>query len=190
MYAADIHPSLKCNTTFLQSGATHTLFNDSDTESDTEHANHIPAPTTSNVQPESEPKKSVEVNSVPQNTRRNRKRRNRRKARKLEQIQKPVGGEDDVLVAVSKVFENPTDSEHESCIETNKTGEGETSINTDKENQLSVEVEDTGDDFGVDFAADFDSYPELSGVPRVGDVLVYKVINITAPIYTNHARHF
>ena len=177
---SDTQPSLKSNTTVLQSGAIHTIFNGSDPE----HLKNENIPTkvplaTSNIQPESEPKGSVKANNtVSQNTARNRRRRNRKK-RKLEQIQKPVGGEDDVLVAVSKIFKNPTDSE--GCLETNQTNEAEASISNDnsnaQENLSRVEIEDTGDDFGMDFTVDFDSYPELSGTPRIGDVLIYKVIN-------------
>ena len=175
---SDIQPSLKGNTMISQSGAIHTVFNDSDTEHMNKNNPTKTALTTSNIQPELESKRSVEVNTVSQNTGRNRRRRNRKKARKLEQMQKTVGGEDDVLVAVSKIFKNPTDSE--CCLETNKTNEVEASVNNDnpngQESQSNVDIQDTGDDFGVDFTADFDSYPDLNGLPRVGDVLVYKVI--------------
>lgn len=178
----DIQPSLKSNTQILQSGAKHTVFNDSDTEV----LNNTNTSTTainpvSNILPVVNSKKNVVEDKVEsKNTRRNRRRRNRKKARNFKQAQQPVGGEDDVLVAVSKIFKNDTDSE--GCLEANKTIDNEKSLcNNDtnpesQENQPNVNTEDTGDDFGVDFAADFDAYPELSGTPRVGDLLAYKVI--------------
>lgn len=179
---SDIQPNLKGNTKVLQSGATHTIFSDSDTElQNNVNTSTATALDTSNIlPPESESKKSAGPDATPQNARKNRRRRNRKKARKLMQIQQPVGGEDDVLVAVSKIFKNSTDSE--ACMETNKTSEIEASLfnndnNSAGQEKQSDEIEDTGDDFGVDFTADFDSFPELHGAPRVGDVLVYKVIN-------------
>lgn len=178
---ADIQPNLKSNTKVLQSGATHTVFNDSESEllNNTNISTTV-ALNTSNILPESEPKNGAEVYAVSQNAtqcRRNRRRRNRRKSRKL----RPVGGEDDVLVAVSKIFKNPTDSE--GSLETNKAGEVEASLSKNgnsngQESQSNIEAQDAGDDFGVDFTVDFDSYPELNGAPRIGDVLAYKVINI------------
>ena len=181
----EILPNLNGNTTVLQSGASHTVFDDSDAE----HQNNENITSTNvsltynfppEIPPECEPERSIEVNNtVSRNTAKNRRRRNRKKARKFEQMQKSVGGEDDVLVAVSKIFQNPTDGE--GCLEINKPNEAEVLINNDscnvQENQSKVENENTGDDFGVDFTADFDTYPELNGTPRVGDVLVYKVIN-------------
>ena len=84
-----------------------------------------------------------------------------------------------MLIAVSKIFKNPTDSED--CLETKHTNNVGLSVNNDNLNGQEVlpivDNENTGDDFGVDFTADFDSYPELSGAPRVGDLLVYKVIS-------------
>ena len=179
---SDIQPSLNGSTTVLQSGATHTIFNDSDAEHQNNENVATNIPLTSNIPseipPECEPERSIEGNNtVSRNTAKNRRRRNRKKARKFEQMQKSVGGEDDVLVAVSKIFQNPTDRE----VEINKPNDTEALINNDssnvQENQSNVEIENTGDDFGVDFTIDFDTYPELNGTPRVGDVLVYKVIN-------------
>ena len=171
----DIKSSLQCNTTVLQSGAVHTVFNDSDIEClNDENVTTKVALSTSSIH---ESKKSVEA--VSQNTGRNRRRRNRKKAKKFEQMQKSVGGNDDVLVAVSKIFKNPTDSED--CLETKHANNAELSVNNDNLNGQAVlpivDSKDTGDDFGVDFTVDFDTYPELSGAPRVGDLLVYKVIN-------------
>lgn len=173
-----IQPSLKSNTKLLQNGAMHTVFNDSDTEVvNNTNALTTAINATSNILPELKSKKSVGDNVGSQNARKNRRRRNRRKARNFKQTQQPVGGEDDVLVAVSQIFKNAMDSE-----ETNKTSDKEVSLcNNDtnpnsQENQPNVSTGDTGDDFGVDFTADFDAYPELSGTPRVGDVLAYKVI--------------
>lgn len=185
-YVSDIQPSLNGNTTVLQSGAIHTVFNDSDIEhQNNENVATNVSHTTSNIPPEilpeCEAERSIEANNtVSRNTAKNRRRRNRKKARKFEQMQKSVGGEDDVLVAVSKIFQNPID--REDCLEINKPNEAEALINNDicnvQENQsYNVKIENTDDDFGVDFTADFDTYPELNGTPRVGDVLVYKVIN-------------
>ena len=121
----DIQPSLKSNTQILQSGAKHTVFNDSDTEV----LNNTNTSTTainpvSNILPVVNSKKNVVEDKVEsKNTRRNRRRRNRKKARNFKQAQQPVGGEDDVLVAVSKIFKNDTDSE--GCLEANKTIDNE-----------------------------------------------------------------
>lgn len=177
---SDKQPDLKSNTKLLQSGATHTVFNDSDNEILNNGDTPRPVPqsiTTINIVPEPEFKKNTEVINASQNARRNRRQRYR-KARKRKQMQQPVGGEGDVLVAVSKIFKNPTDNEV--CLETNRASEADISLVDDlnsnnKENQSDVKIEDTGDDFGMDFTVDFDSYPELSGMPRVGDVLLYKV---------------
>jgi len=158
---SDIQANLKNDTEALQSGATHTVFNDSDTELNDGDTTTTKAFIISKILPEPAAEK---MSTVSHNARRNRRRRNR-KARKLKQIQQPVGGEGDVMVAVSKIYENPIHDEV--CLESNKISD----INVQK----NVKVEDTEDDFGIDFTADFDSYPELSGIPRVGDVLVYKV---------------
>ena len=162
----------------------HTVFNDSDTELvNNTNASTTAVNSTVNILPELKSKNGVQDKVGSQNARKNRRRRNRKKARNFKQAQQqPVGGEDDVLVAVSRIFKNATDSE--GCLETNKTSDKEASLcNNDtnlnsQENQPNVSTEDTGDDFGVDFTADFDAYPELSGTPRVGDVLAYKVITL------------
>ena len=180
---SDVQPnlSLKSDTKVLQSGATHIVFNDSDTEL----MNNVNTSTTtvlatSNITPQLESKKNADVNALSQSARRNRRRRNRKKARKLQLGQQPVGGENDVLVAVSKIFKNSTDNE--GCLENKTISEMEASLlsndsySNGQENQTNVEIEDT-DDFGVDFTVDFDSCPELSGTPRLGDILAYKVTN-------------
>lgn len=181
---SDIQPNLKSDTKVLQSGATHTVFNDSDTEllnnGDTSITKALIA---TNILPEPEAEKSIGMNTISHNARRNRRRRNR-KTRKLKQTQQSVGGEDDVMVAVSKIYENPIDDEV--SLKVNKNSEVEASLIDNINSNIQGNQSNIGDDFGVDFTVDFDSYPELSGIPRVGDVLVYKVgfINIILLSFT------
>ena len=166
-------PNLKSDTKVLQSGATHTVFNDSDTELLNNRDTPITkALITSDLLPEPEAEKNIGMNTVSHNARRNRRRRNR-KARKLKQTPQSVGGEDDVMVAVSKIYENPMDDGV--CLEANKTSEVKVSLINNVNSDVQENQSNIGDDFGVDFTFDFDSYPELSGIPRVGDVLAYKV---------------
>jgi len=165
----------------LQTGATHTVFKDSD--SDLVSTNNTPAEPPKTV-PMLDPNSNLMVGKKSRAARRRRRKNKNKNLQK--QHHQPVGGEDDTLVAISKIFENPateevTKSNDEPANVTSDADEKETrskdEIEVPPNDKPCIEesIETFNDDFGVDFKADFDTYPKLSGIPRIGDILAYKV---------------
>ena len=184
-YFTDVEPVLVSNTKVLQTGATHTVFKDSDNELLSTNNTPVEPPKTV---PMFDPNSNVIVGKKSRTARRRRRKNKNKNAQK--QQQHSIGGEDDTLVAISKIFENPaaeevTMSKDEPVNAKSYPEEKETrskdEIEIPPNNKSCVDESDVreetviNDDFGVDFKVNFDSYPELSGMPRIGDVLVYKV---------------
>ncbi|XP_065916742.1 coilin-like [Dysidea avara] len=186
----DVEPVLVSNTKVLQTGATHTVFKDSDNELLSTNNTPVEPPKTV---PMFDPNSNVIVGKKSRTARRRRRKNKNKNAQK--QQQHSIGGEDDTLVAISKIFENPaaeevTMSKDEPVNAKSYPEEKETrskdEIEIPPNNKSCVDESDVreetviNDDFGVDFKVNFDSYPELSGMPRIGDVLVYKELEMSS----------
>jgi len=171
----------------LQTGAIHTVFKDSDSElpsiNNTLSTNNTPAELPKIV-PMNDLSNNLMVGKKSRAARRRRRKNKNKNPQK--QNQQSVGGEDDTLVAISKIFENPIAEEvtkskdepvnvNSDAEEKETTSKDEIEVPPNDKSCIEENEETINDDFGVDFKADFDSYPKLSGMPRIGDILAYKV---------------
>jgi len=155
------------------------VFKDSD--HDDELTNSLPVEISPKTAPVFDPNSNL-IGGKKSRAGRRRRRRNKNK-NALKKAQNSVGGEDDTLVAISKIFENPVAEEISS--KDNKSVEEQSTTSKDDvevplhdkscAEESGIQEESVNDDFGVDFTADFSCYSELSGLPRIGDILAYKV---------------